>query len=1149
MKLLTTLCRSGALSKTLLVMRLTIILLLAAFMQVSAGTNAQTITFSGKNVSLEKVFKTIKKQTGYSVVCSGELLQGSRPVTVTANNIPLETFLQQALGGQSFEYSIENTTIFISRRYPAVAMPSDWQPNVSETDVYKNENPPITVRGRIINEDGHPVVASVMVKGTNRGVTSNEEGDFILTGVDAQATLVITATNIEKAEWKINGKTQLSITVKTAANSLNNVVVIGFGSQKKSNLTGSVATVDKRLLENRPVTNAVAALQGAAPGLTITRLSGQPGKEGFDAQIRGFSSINGTNTALILIDGVEGDLALINPNDIESVSVLKDAAASAIYGAKAAGGVLLVTTKQGSMGQLTLTYSGLTTMNRAYGIPEKIHSWEEAEMLNEAWQNAGSNPQYTQQEIEWMKDPSVDYVVSPSNPGRYDYYYDLNQVDMLLKKSSFSQSHNVAVRGGSDKTQYLFSMGYFGQEGIFKIGSDNTKRYNARMNVNTKLNDIFSLDSRISYSQMHTFNPSDDISEDYGLFMNIYQLGSSYPIYLPNSDNTKYARTNSGPKTYQILKDGGYGEETRRNLDGLFTLKAENFIRNLSLRLIYSPQLYFLDFDSFDKTISFYDIGPEPARYLFNPNGISKTRSLQARTNIQGLADYDFSLAENHRFHVLAGYQYQYYKFNSATAGSNALIVANVPSLNLSGDPTVPSTASDDIQVNALISYFGRLNYNYAEKYFFEATLRNDASSQLAPGNRNQYFPSLSAGWKLDRETWFAQAFPFFNVFKLRASWGKLGNSNVLGNYDYVSMLRAGPYYPFNNARNNSFYQAVLASPDKTWETIETANGGLDIGLFNNRFNASFDYFVRKNNNMLVALNAPATLGLTPNASNSAKLKTVGWEASAGWRDQVSSFNYWINLNISDNQNKIIKYDGQNVIAQGLNMVIEGMPINSIYGYEAQGYFMTQDEALNHAFQDSRTGPGDLKYVDKNKDNRIDGGSNRPDDHGDLVYIGNTSPRYTFGANLGVEWKGIDLSALIQGVGKRNIEIYPYVVVPFVESWRQPWKINQDYWTPNNPNALFPRLYLEGTQNTVASTKWIQNAAYIRLKNLQIGYTLPQRMTKIVKIQKARVYFTGQDIWEKTKMWYKYFDAENPNNAAYNYPFFRSYAIGLNVTF
>lgn len=289
MKLLTTLCRSGALSKTLLVMRLTIILLLAAFMQVSAGTNAQTISFSGKNVSLEKVFKTIKKQTGYSVVCSGELLQGSRPVTVTANNIPLETFLQQALGGQSFEYSIENTTIFISRRYTAIAMPSDWQPNVSETDVYKNENPPITVRGRIINEDGHPVVASVMVKGTNRGVTSNEEGDFILTGVDAQATLVITATNIEKAEWKINGKTQLSITVKTAANSLNNVVVIGFGSQKKSNLTGSVATVDKRLLENRPVTNAVAALQGAAPGLTITRLSGQPGKEGFDAQIRGFS--------------------------------------------------------------------------------------------------------------------------------------------------------------------------------------------------------------------------------------------------------------------------------------------------------------------------------------------------------------------------------------------------------------------------------------------------------------------------------------------------------------------------------------------------------------------------------------------------------------------------------------------------------------------------------------------------------------------------------------------------------------------------------------------------------------------------------------------------------------------------------------------
>ncbi|MBL7696934.1 MAG: TonB-dependent receptor [Chitinophagaceae bacterium] len=1120
-------------------MRLIAFALFSLSLSLSARSVSQTISFTAKNVSLEKAFKEIRKQTDYSVFYSKELIKMSQPITLSVKDMQLVDFLVTILKHQPLDFSIEAQTVLISKKI--IAAP---QPAAATT-----ANPPIDVRGRILDEQGKPVVASILVKGTNKGVTSNEDGDFVLYGVDAQATLVISATNIEGTELKISGRTQLSITVRIAMNSLNDVVVVGFGTQRRNDLTGAVSTVDKRLLENRPVTNSVAALQGAAPGLTVTRLSGQPGKEGFDTQIRGFSSVNGTNSALVLIDGVEGDLTLINPNDIESVTVLKDAAAASIYGAKAAGGVLLVTTKKGTAEKLSLTYTGLATLNRAHNIPQRIHSWEEATMLNEAWQNAGSNPPYTAEQIEWMKDPNIDYKVSPANPGRYDYYYDLNQVDMLLKKNSFSQTHNVAVRGGGDKSQYLFSLGYFGQDGIFKVGYDNTERYNARMNISTKLNNIFSLDSRLAYSQMHTFNPSDDISEDYGLFMNLYQLGSVYPIYLPGSDSTKYARTNSGPKIYQILKDGGYGEETRRNIDGLFTLKAENIVDNLSLRLIYSPQIYMRDFDSFYKTIAFYDIGPEPARYLFNPNGISKTRAMQTRTNVQALADYDFAISSRHRFHVLGGYQYQFYKLNSTTATSEALITADLPSVNLNGDPAVPSSASDDIQTNALISYFGRLNYNYNEKYFIEGTLRNDASSQLSPGNRNQFFPSLSAAWRIDNEEWFKAAFPVFNLLKIRASWGKLGNSNVLGNYDYISMLSRGPYYPFNHTRNNSLYQAVLASPDKTWETIETTNGGLDIGLLNNRFIASFDYFVRKNNNMLVALNAPAVLGLTPSASNAAKLRTWGWEAAAGWRDRISSFNYWISVNISDNQNKIVRYEGQDVITEGLNTIINGLPINSIYGYQSDGYFNSDEEVTDHAFQDSRTGPGDIRYVDKNKDDRIDGGSNRPDDHGDLIYLGNTSPRYTFGVNLGFEWAGFDFSALLQGVGKRNILIYPYVSVPFVESWRQPWKINQDYWRPDNTDALFPRLYLEGTQNTLTSTKWVQNAAYIRLKNIQIGYTIPARITRTVKIQKARIFFSGQDIWEKSKMWYEYFDAENPNNAAYNYPFFRSYAAGLNVTF
>ena len=1006
-----------------------------------------------------------------------------------------------------------------------------------------------TISGTVLDENGRPMAgASVTVKRSGVGASTDSAGKFSIKAATG-SVIILSAVNYEDVSIVVGQASSYNIAFKQKASQLNDVIVVGYGTQKKADLTGAIATVDKKLIENRPVTNSVAALQGTSPGLIITRFSGQPGKEEYTANIRGFSSINRTNTALILIDGVEGDLTLLNPNDIESISVLKDAAAVSIYGAKAAGGAILVTTKKGTPDKLTVTYSGLRTFNHAFGIPQRNHSWEDAEMQNEAFKNAGFNPAYTQQDLDWMKDPNINYIVNPSNPGVYKYYYDLNQINLLMRKTALSQSHNITLRGGSDKTQYLFSIGYFDQDGVFKFGPDGTKRYNARLNVNTRLNKIFSIDARVAYTQTHTKSPSGDTYQDYGLLYGIYQLRMIYPVFLPGSNNTKYARASSAPTTYEILKDGGYAEDLRHNLDGVFTLKAENFVKGLSARLIYAPQVTFGANNSFQKTIPLYDIGPEPTKYIFNPNSFTKTRDITDRANLQALVDYDLELASVHHFHLLGGYQYQYFHADTTMATASALISNDLPSLNLSGDPTVPPTVGDNVQTNALVSWFGRFNYNYDGKYFIEATLRNDASSQLAPGHRSQYFPSVSAAWRLSKEGWFRNALPFFDEFKLRGSWGKLGNSNVLGNYDYISMLNQGAAYPFNNSRNNSLYQAVLASPEKTWERLATTDGGIDLGLLDHRLTASFDYYVRTNENMLVVVNTPATLGLIPSATNSARLRTKGWEATLGWKDHSGKLNYWINFNISDNKDVVTRYDGQNVIAEGLNTVIQGMPVNSIYGYISEGYFKSDADVATHAFQDNRTGAGDLIYKDVNKDGFVNGGLNRPDDHGDLVYLGNTSPRFTFGLNLGMEWKGFDLSALFQGVGQRNMLIYPSAVVPFVDAWRQPWAINKDYWTAQHTDALFPRLYVGGTQNVLTSTKWVQNAAYIRLKNLQVGYTLPQQWTNKAKIQKARIFFSGQDIWEHSKMWYKYFDAESPNNAAYNYPFFRSYAAGVNITF
>jgi TonB-linked SusC/RagA family outer membrane protein len=533
-----------------------------------------------------------------------------------------------------------------------------------------------------------------------------------------------------------------------------------------------------------------------------------------------------------------------------------------------------------------------------------------------------------------------------------------------------------------------------------------------------------------------------------------------------------------------------------------------------------------------------------------NPtNSISKGRTITTRNNVQILADYDLHL-KMHNFHVLGGYQYDGFRSDFTNANARNLISNDVASLNYPSNVAVNTpVVGDNIQTRVLISYFGRLNYNFDNKYLIEATLRHDASSQLSPGYRDKLFPAVSAGWNIHRETWFENTLPFFNEFKLRASWGQLGNSSVLGNYDYIALLSRGPVYPFNNVINNSIYQGSYASLEKQWEVIETYNYGIDLQLLNRRLSASFDYFIRKNNNMLITPTVPAVFGVSPAQRNDANLETKGWEALLNWKDKVGAVNYFVSFNIADAKNKVVKYNGQNVYSSGVRSIIEGLPLNTIWGYQSSGYYQNAADVTAGPFQDNRTGPGDLRYIDLDKNNKINGGSNTKDDHGDLVNLGETTPHYTYGANLGLEWKGIDFSVITQGVGQRKMLIYSYAALPYMESWRQSWKINNDYWTPDNPNALFPRPFLGGTHNAVVSDKWVQDASYIRLKNLQVGYTLPASLTNKIKISKLRVYFSGQDLWESTGMWYKYYDPEQPNNTSFDYPLFRSYAFGINVTF
>lgn len=1103
-------------------------------MEEQLDLESTKISLKVVDATIIEVFRKIEEGTEFHMAYVANELPSDKNITQNIKN----TSLLKVLEGLSRDYNLKftqvNNTIHVSQK-----------PKLSEVSMVK-EVLQRAVSGRILDEFGEPLPGvNVLVKGTNKVAISDLDGQFSFENVEDDAVLVFSFIGFKTEEISILGKDTIEVTLTEDLSELQEVVVVGFGAQKKANLTGAVSTVDAKTIENRPVTNVMNALQGTAPGLIVTRDSGQPGKENYNLNIRGITSVNGKNEPLVIVDGVEGNLELLNPNDIETISVLKDAAASSIFGAKAADGVILVTTKKGVAGKTQVTYSGMFTVNKPYSQPELLSSYEQGIMQNEARINKGGNPVWRDEQLAWMQDDNINYELKEGNPNRYNYYYNMNKIDLVMRDLTYSQNHNLSIKGGNENTQYLISLGYYDQNGVFKLGPDGTDRYNARVNLNTKFNKIFSLDSRISYSLDKTSAPAKRLNGDYGLIYQIYQSRSIYPIYLPETNNTKYGQ--GTVQYYATLKDGGYNQRNRGDFNGVFTLKA-NVAKGLTMKLVYNPRFRNYKEEEFKRTVAFYDIAG-PSNYLNQVNSIEKKRTNIFNNNVQLYADYDLTLGEDHQFHILGGSQFQTYRLDLISATAKALMSNDAPSLNFGSDPDVPPVVSDDIATTAYLSYFGRLNYSYKDKYLLEANLRNDISSKLAPGYRSKIFPSFSVGWNVTGEHWFTDALPFFTQLKFRGSWGKLGNANVLGNYDYISLLDQGDPYYFNNVSNISLYQKNLASPEKSWETIKSTNIGVDFAFLDYRLTGSFDYFVRLNEDMLVKVVLPTTLGVDPAQSNSAKLETKGWELVLGWRDQVGGFNYNVGFNLSDNQNKVLEYAGQSVYKEGLNKIIEGLPINSIYGYQAAGYFQSDSEVENSAFQDNRTAAGDIKYIDQNGDGEINGGQFRPDDHGDLVNLGNTSPRLLYGLNLNMEYKGFDFGVFFQGVAERKMLIYTKAAIPIMESWRMPWKLQQDYWTEENRDAKFPRLYEGASHNAKASTHWVQDAAYLRLKNLQVGYTFRGDLLKKAGVANARLYFSGQDLWEVSKMWFTYYDPENPNNVSYNYPFFRSYAIGLNITF
>lgn len=1034
-----------------------------------------------------------------------------------------------------------------------------------QMNVYANEekSAPVTLQGRtvqgIVTDDSGESLpgVNVVIKGTTSGVMTGSDGSFSITVPNDNAVLVFSFIGFATKEITVGSQRIISITLSEVTRQLEEVIVIGYGTQKKVNLTGAVTVASKEVFENKAVPNTMAALQGALPGVMVTKSSGKPGSEGYRMQVRGASSANTVNT-LVIVDGVVGSLNDINPADIESMTVLKDAAASSIYGSNAAGGVILVTTKKGITGKPEINVSSMYGFNTPSRMPHRLDSWVEMDMYNKARGNAGLAQPWSERRLEWLQGINLDqpdelgispsmffpgerWVIQPTRPNVWYSYGNVDRIKLIVEPYNPIQQYNVSIRGGSEASQYFISSGYYHRSGMLKYGPDDEERYTMRMNLNNKLSNHFFLNSSFAYTLNQVFQAAHS-PEDI-----IYQAYHLWGILVDKLPTGEWVAGNGiWDSQERLLKESGKDYQNNHQLDGKIELNIKDIVPGWNVNIIGSKRIRTALRDYNRRTLEY--IGPEgtPTYTSGSPNNMYKNRAVTDYQSLQAFSTYNKSIAESHNFSLLAGYSFENYRYDLIQGNIRQLVTNDFYSLNW-GTPSSASV-SDNVQTYRTMAVFGRLNYNFQEKYLFEANLRYDASSKLAPSERWNLFPSFSAGWNIARENFF-QDINFINSLKLRASWGQLGNSDALGYYDYIGLLNSATDLPFNNTNTQYIYQSTLASPTKTWETIQTANIGIDIGVLNNRLTFSGDIYEKRNKNMLASLQVSSIIGVGLPTYNVGELKTNGWEIDISWRDSFKDFKYWISVNLSDNTNKLIHYEGRNIVGRGRVTLLEGYPLNTMWGYKTDGFFQSNQEYEDYGvYIHALTGQGDMKYLDLNGDGRINTGDGTLENHGDLVLLGDDNPRYLYGINLGFEWKSFDFSCFFQGVGKRKYFLNVSRFQPMQQDWLMPWKEHLDYWTPENRDAYWPRLYNTSDHSYWESDYWIQNGAYLRCKNMELGYTIPATITRKIKIDKARFFLSGQDLFEFSKV-FSWIDPEFPHGSTDVYPFYRSASIGINITF
>lgn len=1077
-----------------------------------ALAQAGRITINRQNVSLKTILNDIERSTSYMFIYD-KSVDVRQKTSLSVKSEPLDEVLPRLFNPLQVSWQLRGKHILLTKASPR-------RPAQSSGRVIK-------ASGIVVDDKGEPLIG-VSVTGPGQSATVTDiNGRFTLSVADA-SQLTFSYIGFENEQHA--ARERMHVMLHPSVSELNDVVVIGYGTQRKATLTGAVSAVGGEVLKDRNVASLSTALEGVMPGVTIQQTSGQPGADGGTIRIRGLGSINSDSNPLVLVDGIEMDINQVDPNTIEQVSVLKDAASASIYGSRASNGVILITTKRGKKGKVNLTYNGYATIQSPTNMPKPVAAWQYLQAELNAWDNAGisvSDAQRAQQLalIEAQKN------YKPNNWDRYDTDWK----DATIADNAMMYNNNVTLSGGSDKINYFTSVTNLYQDGL--IANDSYKRTNFTINADAQVFPWMRVGAKAMLRWSTQRTPGAGTARSI-INQALYMLPTLSAVKELDG-NWGYGKNGLNPTA--MAEDSGYKRyRTSENVLGgtitLTPLPHLEIIGQYSRRQVTTRNRTVIQ--PYTTSLAGMVMGKYP-----NEDRVTESWAETVRNYYQVQASYEYKYRQ-HYAKVMGGFQAEDSNSSSFWGSRKDF---DLGKWYLDNGDAATATNGGGASDWSMMSWFGRINYNFAEKYLLELVGRWDGSSRFTKDNRWGFFPGVSAGWVISKEPFMNWMQPVVDQLKLRVSYGTLGNQNI-GNYPYAAVINSGYSYYLGDNKDiaNGVAQTALSNPNIGWEKSSQFNVGLDLSMLNGAVTFSGEYYYKKIYDMLMKFALPYYVGMQPAFTNAGDMRNQGWEVTLGYKGHSGEFEYGAKLTLSNNSNKITNLNGHNSADKSL---MEGYPLNGIWGYKTDGYYSDWDDVAASPKLSNAARPGFIKYVKINQSEDTDP---MVIDSNDQIYLGDTFPHYEYGLTLNGKWRGIDLSVFFQGVGKRKAYLSGVGLKPFANGSNL-FTHQLDSWTPDHQDAAYPILVPEAnsSDNYVRSDKWVRNGAYCRLKNLVVGYTLPEKWVKSCGIGSVRIYFSAQNLFTIDDF-YDGYDPEVSYSGSVGgefYPIMQSFTFGLDLKF